>query len=306
MSTLHTKFNIKNKSTEQSFIINDYNTDPNNFIALQSFPTLNLDMRAGDIPFTGHHGAYKLPHFYGGRSIIFNGIIVGETEQSVWEMKRIIDEVLELGSGADYDELVEITYTDPTGLELTLDATLNAAVSYSRSLKEPNLLNFQILLRARSPYMMINDESFDTMIYSGLLGGVVSSFRIPFQIPFFLNNTETNVLNITVTNKVKSIITLYGSDDGDVVNPSIENLTTGKSTVFDYTIPTGSTNYIQINGITGEVVDQDGNNLAIYISNGGFIELKKGLNKIYYTCDTDDNGAYPSAIFKITGKQFII
>lgn len=306
MASIHTQYNITNKETGQSFVLNDHVTDPNNFLALQSFPTFALDMRAGDIPFTGHHGAYKLPHFYGGRSIIFSGLIVGEDEASVWTQKKLIDEVLQLGSGAEYNELLTISYTDPNGLNISMDATLNASVSYSRSLKEPNILNFQILLRSRKPYMLIDDDVFDLTIYTGSLGGVVSLFRLPFTIPFQLNNTTTNILDITADNKVKTVITLYGSADDDIVNPSIENISTGKSTVFDYTIPKGASNFIRIDGLTGDVIDQDGNNIAIYIKNGGFIELRKGLNRFSYTADENEDGSLPTALFKITGKQFII
>lgn len=306
MSTLHTKFKIENKKTGLFFVINDHDTDPNNFLALQVFPSMALDMRTGEIPFNGHHGAYKLPHFYGGRSIILNGLIVGENEESVWEQKRNIDETLELGYGAEYDELVKVTFTNPEGLEITVDATLNASIGYSRSLKEPNILNFQILLKTRTPYLFINDPVFDAIVYTGSLGGLTSTFQIPFQIPFLLQNTSTNILNLTVTNKVKAIITLHGSADVDVVNPSIKNLSTGKSTQFDYTIPKGANNFIRIDALAGTVKDQDGVDLEIFISNGGFIELRNGLNKLSYTSEPDENGVYPEAIFKITGKQFII
>lgn len=306
MSAIHTEYTITNKKSGASFKINDHVTDPDNLIALQAFPTFALDMRANDIPLTSHHGAYKLPHFYGGRSIIFNGVIFGQSEANVWNLKKQIDTTLQLGVGSEYDELVNITFTDPTGTEFTVDATLNASVSYSKNMQEPFTLNFQILLRARSPYLFINDDVFDLTIYTGNLGGEVSNFTIPFTIPFFLNSTTTGTLEITVTEKTKSIITLYGSDDEPIKNPVIKNITTGKITEFDYTIPKGSNNFIKINSLTGEIKDQDGIKLEVYVKNGGFIELQKGLNKLRYTSNKNEDGSYPTALFKVTGKQYTL
>jgi hypothetical protein len=302
-ATINTKIKITNKKTNEFFYLNDH-TNPRDVIALQEFPTFTKDVRANSIILNGRHGAYKLPHFYGGMSIIFSGLILGVDEASVWQNKKKIDRVLMLEETTDYDELIEISFIDVNGLELKIDATMNAETLYKRDLKEPFILHFQIMLRARKHYFVVNDGT--TIIFTGDMTGELSTFKIPFKVPFKLTKASGILTNVTSEGTSKTIIKMYGSDDEEIVNPFIENTTTGELTRFVYTIPKGSSNFIELDNINDTAINQDGQSVGIYIDTGAGINLIDGINKLKYSCEKNEDGLYPTASFTVEVKRILI
>ena len=303
-ASINTEYTITNKETGKSFTINDH-SDPDNVIALQSFPTFAPDVRANEIQNQGKHGVHKLPFYYGGRSIIFNGIIVGLTEAGVWDLKKSVDEVLEFPVISPFANLVTIGYTDPNGLELEVDATLNSAISYDRNMKELFKLDFQILLRADNPFINVNDTVEDAKEYDGLLGYELWGFKLKTLIPFKLDKESINELTINVTGNHNATVKLYGSDDGDVVNPTIENKTNGQKVSFNLTL-SGSAEYIELNGIDNTTTNQDGDDVSIYETGDDYIQLIDGDNIFAYTSSREENATLLAADFKVNTKRFII
>jgi hypothetical protein len=75
--------------------INDH-TDPQNVIALQDYPTFDLDIRNEEIPKDGQHGIWDFYSFYGRRLIVFSGVIVGEDEAHVVTLRDTLINVTKL------------------------------------------------------------------------------------------------------------------------------------------------------------------------------------------------------------------
>ena len=285
---------IKNHDTGNSITLNDHTTDPENVIALQSFPTFESDIRQQNIARSGDHGEFRLPYFYSGMSIVLEGVIVGETEQKVWDIKKEFDDVLKLSrkgqpkeyTGSEFPPMgnntVRLSFTTPAGDDVFIDASPIKTVSYNRPLKQNFLLNFQVILRASFPYLLIEDET--TNIETGSLGTFAKGVKLSTKLPLNLaNEYVTGGTTITVDSPGFAIITLNGSDDGVIVNPTVINTTNGSSTKIKRSLSNSSQKFT-INGVTKKMVDQDGRSVLQY-SIGDFVYLDAGDNEIVYISD---------------------
>lgn len=472
---------IKNHNTGQEITINDH-SDSDNVIALQSFPNFEKDVRNQNVPRQGSHGEFNLPHYYGGLSITFEGIITGETQEKTWEIKTLLDEILalpksgygkelggeditpafainestnptgeistlnwdsvnstleaittaikittssDLASGmeqavSDYDkdlgdvyhsacdiknneltdrsyrirleargsggtilasaeedyiigsegterayvsltlpdnildlnlvitrlqtsgattgdeyevskvmiiknppstinpetdyfdgntpdltflnydwtgnkglsatevfrqtypavkkETVRISFTNPEGDKIFLDATPIRATSYNRPIKYDSILNWQVILRASFPYLLVDEDN--PKFYEGLLGFGGYGFYLPTNLPFMIDQELINPLVINTDESSFLIIRIYGSDQKIISNPTIRNVTNNQEITILKTLD-DSSEYFIIDGVAKTVKDQDGNNLSGFIQ-GDFIELDKGQNNIIY------------------------
>ena len=299
------QFTLTNKETGSEIKINDHVTDPNNVIALQAFPTFATDIRANDINKQGRHGVHKTPYYYGGKIISFSGIIVGESEAQVWTMKKQIDNVMKLPEIVGFDELVNISFTDPNGVTLNIGATLSAPVAYTRPLQRGCQLSFQILMRSSQPYFTVGEEGSNTVTFNGELGFETTGFKVPFIFPINMALTREKVLTVVSSGNSITRITLKGSDDGTIANPSIRNLTTGEEITLLRTLD-GADDFITIDGINGTITDKSGNDIAVYAFGDDKISLLDGSNDLFYTCATSSSPETLYAEFDVEAVQFVI
>lgn len=295
-----TQITISNKRTGRSFVINDY-SDDDNIIALQSFPSDNIDIRTNDIQNSGRHGSHKLPYYYGGRSIILDGIIAATSEADVWLLKSKIDDVLQFASIPDFNETLTLTYLDPNGISRSIDCTLSSNTKYDRRMKESFKLVFQITLRSNKYYYLTNE---DNLLIDGKLGYLFGGFSLKTLVPFKLQSSYSEVKKVTVSGNYFSKLTLYGSDDGPVINPRFKNDSTGDDIIFFYTL-NGADEYIEIDGINGTIKNQDGQDLTVYLVSGDFLTLQDGENRLAYI-STLGEGTPPEAVFSIEAKRYIV
>jgi len=291
-----TPLTIKNHETGAEIVLNDHVTDPNNVIALQTFPTLAPEVRPNNLPKNGAHGEFRLPHYYSGMSVVLQGVIVGESEANVWQIKQQFDNILKLSrtgfpepyTGSDTpkpmrDTLVRISYLDPLGNQIFVDGTPLNSVSYDRKLQEQCVLNFQVIVRVNFPYLLIKDAV--PTIETGLLGSIKSGFQLGnSKVDRLGTEYATNELTITVPTPAFGVIKVFGSDDGVIVNPRVTNKTNGTSVRIRRPL-SGSVNFFEINGLEQKIENQSGVNLTAY-SEGGFIYLDAGENVLLYTAET--------------------
>ena len=302
MAYISTQFKITNRETEEFIVINDHDTDPKNLIALQAYPRFEADVRANNLINDSGHGTYKRPYYYGARTISFAGVIVGETEADVWQIKNKLEAVLEFSQQPDFDEMLKISFTDPLDRELTILATLSTSITFNRNLQDTTRLDFQFILRAGRPYLFIGDiDAPPTQVEDGIMGTISEGILLPLMLPFVTSQQATNIMTLTAEAKGVACVTLRGSALGKITFPTITNLTTGER-IRVFTTIKNENEFVRINCATGQIFNQDGKNLNSMVVEGDVINLVVGDNELVYTAEQLREGAE----FSVGIRSFII
>jgi len=290
------KVTIKNHRSGEEIVINDH-TDPENVIALQSFPEFNNDIVNNNVPRSGAHGEFNQSKYYGGMNITFEGVIVGENENNVWDIKEKLDRVLQLpredrtdristNQDADYPPLfnnaVRVSFQAPDGANKWIDATVIRDASYDRNLKETFRLDFQIVLRTNVSFLVVEPDPADQLTLD--CGVIDEGFQLATKVPIdsesdFIKNAQTVTVNENSFVRCK----LYGADNAILVNPRLVNLTNGTETKIRQPLH-GSSNYFEIDGLYQTIEDKSGRDLVPF-SNGAYVKLDKGDNELLYTAE---------------------
>lgn len=291
-----TLFTLTKKSDQTKTItINDRSTNPTKFLALQQYPSFELDVRNDEINREGQHGIWDFFSFYGKRVITFEGVIVGEDEEDVTEVKDQLQQVLELPAQptTDDDGTIIITWTDPEGRELQTEAKIAAYPRFVRNMQQVFRLDFFLTLKSANPSI----ESQEVFEENGIRGYPTAGFTIPFSLPVMLASTNVNVFEVeNVGNTVADItVRLYGSMHMTINSPTITNLTTGVTMKINVALA-DETEYVEINTRTGAIVDQDGADLSGSLeAGGGYPRLNTGVNELFYTSDESVGASSPPA-----------
>ena len=282
-----TQYKIAKKSDPTVFFtFNDHTTD--NVIALQKYPSMNVDVRNDEINREGQHGVWDFYSFYGKRNIIFEGVIVGDTEVEVDTMKELMKTVtqLPLQPTTEDDGTLIVSWTDLQGRDLQLEAKIDTSIRFDRGLKLTYRLDFLLVLKSADPRI----ESQELFECDGIRGYGIGGFKLTdtsLKLPFSLVNYNQNIVeceNIGSIN-ANTIIKIYGSSAFGNENPRITNLTIGSYFEIMTTL-TDETKWIEIDSLEGTVLDQDGVDQSGLISAGSeFITLAPGVNEILYTSD---------------------
>lgn len=274
-----TQFVLTNQAGD-SVTINDHTTDPNNVIALQEYPTFEVDIKNQEIQKEGQNGIWDFYSFYGKRLIVFSGVIVGEDEAHVVELQDKLKTVLTLPAEPDDNDsgIITITYTDPRGRALQTTGKLYSPIRYSRRLQEAFKLTFQITLKSSDPDI-VNQIETDSLGTRGFLSG---SLQLPATFPAKIAFKKEGTLEINHLGNTYAhvIITINGA----LTNPRIENLETGRYMSFTTVLNAGQK--IVINSSLGTIVDENGVDVSSTLDAGSsFIKLKAGVNNLYLTSD---------------------
>jgi len=269
--------------------LNDH-SDPLNLIALQDYPTFELDIKNQEIQKEGQHGIWDFYSFYGKRLITFSGVIVGETEADVMEIQDQLKLVLGLPlEPTDTNNgIITIKYTDPRGRALQTTGKVFSYPRFSRVMREGFKLAFQVVLKSADPVI----ESQSATESDGVRGYLAGSLKLPTKLSAKVDIVKRQTLVITnLGNTYASpIITIHGA----LTNPRIENLTTGKFMLFSHTLALGE--YIKIDSKLGTIVDETGADISGDLQAGSeFIKLKSGDNELYLTSDENDGATNPIA-----------
>ena len=255
---------------------------------MQAYPNFDLEIRNEEIVKEGQHGVWDFYSFYGKRLIIFEGIIIGRTEAECHEQKELMSLVTQLPSQPDSsdDGTVVIQWTDPLGRDVEIEAKLSSSINFTRPLGYKTQLNFILQLKSPNPII----EGQELLSEAGFLSWEMGSIHLPMLMPSLIDIVRENIVTVdnggnVVTN---STIRLYGSSYFPITNPRVTNLTTGKFMQVNVTLA-DETEFVSMNSKTGEVLDQDSNDLSGSLETGSeFITLNVGNNEIYYTSDESD------------------
>lgn len=293
-------YTITNRAGD-SFKINDFVTDPDNFIALQQYPDMDIDVKNDEVALDGQHGIWDFFSFFGKRMITFNGVVIGEDEEEVELLRTQIVKVLSLPMQPteEDDGYVTISWTDATGAEWSFDAKMASSPRFSRSMKQNYRLDFLISLKTDNPFIL----SSESITGEGTRGYFVYGVLFPIELPALMGYVGVGGLEVENegTMSAHTVIRLYGEAGGVITNPTITNTTTGKSFTVETTLA-DDTEYIEIDSAEGSVVDQDGADLSADIDEDSeFILLKSGTNELIYSAD--DEVRTPAGDFSVVFRS---
>jgi hypothetical protein len=292
--------------------LNDFSTDPLNFVALQEYPVFDVDVKNSEINKDGQHGIWDFNSFYGKRVLQFAGIIIGTNEAQVETLKTLMLQVVSLPSrpNATQDGLVKVEWTDAGGNSWYTWAKLDRAIRFDRQMKHIFRLDFVMTLKAPDPTIRSQTEQNANGTRSWLQGQLAVPFLTPFTIGYSYQQ------QVTVTNggsfEADTIVRLYG-ETGGITNPYIYNLTTGAIFQVNTTLA-DATKWVEIDSEKGTVVDQDGNDLSGLVdSSSNYVKLQVGANQLIYWSDESENvndplntDTTPTAVFTIKFRNTTI
>lgn len=303
-----TQFTITNTDGD-SIVLNDHTTDPLRFIALQSYPEMDVDVKNNEISLQGQHGVWDFYSYYGSRIATFSGVIIGTSEADVDAIKTNLTKVLRLPaqpSSTAYGQ-VTVAFTDPSGDDWQFEAKLARPIRFSRNLKVKYRLDFAFSVKSSNPYLFgqtLNTSNGTKGYYTG--GGLYAPLSLPFQW------SQTAQNKLTIVNDgiaaAQTIIQLNGHSLGAINNPTILNLTTGKSFQVNVTLA-DENDYIIIDSNAGTVVDQDGLDLTGLVTAASeFILLQPSTNELLYLSDEVPEVVlyYPTATYSVKYRNTTI
>lgn len=294
-----TLFTIKSKVDPTKFVIINDHTDPENLIALQKYPSMEVDIRNDEINREGQHGVWDFFSFYGKRVFVFEGVIIGEDEDSVTTLKKSLDFICQLPAQplSGDDGTVLIQWTDPNGKAWESEAKISSAINYGRDMHQKFRLNFMLVLKAPDP-LILSQSTIET---DGVRGYPMGGFMLPFNVPFIIGVSYINKFDVENNGTIPADITfrMFGGTHFAITNPRMTNLTTGEFMQIDISLA-DETEFIEVNTKTGAVVDQDGVDRSGNIHSGStFPRLAIGTNEMFYTStESTDLNAPP-----ITGLE---
>lgn len=294
-------YTITNKAG-QSFKLNDFTTNPAKFFALQQYPDMEVDVKNSETDLQGQHGIWDFFSYFGKRNISFNGVIVGDNESDVEELRAEMLKVLQLPiqPTESNDGYVTISWVDARGDAWAFDAKISRSPKFSRNLRQQYKLDFLISFKTETPFILSADATTST----GMRGYFAYGFLLPVTLPATMGDVAYDPITILNDGTISAhtVVRLYGEDTAGVVNPTIKNITTGKLFKLNLTLA-DATKWVEIDSANGTVVDQDGVDRSSSIDPASeFILIAVGSNSVIYTGDNSVGtpaGDY-SVIFKNT------
>lgn len=277
-----TKFTLEN-ADGHSIVINDHETDPQNLIALQEYPTFEMEIKNQEISKEGQHGIWDFHSFYGKRLIVFSGVIIGENEEKVVELQDQLKLVvgLPLEPTDTNNGIITVKYTDPRGRALQTTGKISSPMRFSRTMKQPFRLNFQLILKSANPDIESQIETEDI----GKRAYLIGSLQLPTKLSAKIDIVDRQLL--TVTNIGNTYAKPRIVINGKLTNPIIRNLSTGKYMSFTRVVSLGD--QIKIDVAAGTITDKDDVDISGDLDEGSeFIQLKTGDNIFQLLSDENE------------------
>ena len=301
------KFTVTNIASGQSFKINDFVTDPNNFIALQDYPGMDVDIKNAEIQKEGQHGIWDFFSFYGKRLMSFSGVIIGEDTDKVEILKTQMLRILSLPPAPSLtdDGSVLVSWTDTSNNNWQIQGKLYSQPRFDRNMRQNYKLDFTFSIKCKNPEI----ESQEISLHSSVRGWKQGTLMLPTLVPAMFDIAYDKSFIVDNLGAIVShtIIKLYGETDG-VTNPTVRNITTGKFFTVNMTL-TNATKYLIIDSKLGTVKDQDGVDKSGLVSlQSEYIKLLPGDNSIVYTSDETPLSSLiePTAVIETQHRSTII
>ena len=188
-----TQYTLTNKAGD-TFTINDH-SDPNRVFALQEYPINDVSIKNNEINLQGQHGVWDFYAYYGSRITTFSGVIIGNNEAEVTEIKNQIDKILRLpiAPSDSNDGSITIAYTDPLGASWSYQGRLFRSQIVSRPLGEQYRLNYSFSVKSQDPFIVGRQHDVTTT-YGYFIKGV----SLPTPIPLAFVNEWQPKYDLTI------------------------------------------------------------------------------------------------------------
>lgn len=183
-------FKVKNLWNGAEVVLNDTQTDPDNYFAIDTSPTSALDIRTSERNLAGRHGQKSYFSFYGGRALSFQGKIVAQSNREMDRMEQLLKKVFSLPSFPDpvNDGFVLIQWEDQAQDGWQLKAKVTADIAMREYLSLGRVRDFLIQLRAENPLIYSQNIITDDVQRYYQRGG----FILPTILPAILDIEEVN------------------------------------------------------------------------------------------------------------------
>lgn len=279
---LNAQFQLYNPVTGDTFTLNSFTNYEG--IGLKQYPEFVNTFRNKTRDKDGQHGVHDFKSYYGAKAITFNCRLVANTASQAETLLVNLRKTLALPSQPTSTNKgnIRIRWDDVNGVGWEIYARVQTDQVDIRPLDMPLIADFQIQFKAFDPTIYSQTEYSDNGHQGWIQGAFIldttDSISVPLGIPIQYNYSET--VNNSGNFQTPARFRLYGY----AKYPTIYNATTGvKFALENYSYELADGDYIDIDAKEGTVVDRDGNDLSMYISDdSSFIYLDRGNNEIIY------------------------
>lgn len=224
------------------------------------------------------HGTISNPTFADGKLIDVSGEIFSTAKSERGSSKNIVANLFKIEDfPAEDNELKRLEFTDDDDTDWFIMAKVYTMPAYDHERGDP-IINFSCQLYAPDPLILSADLQTQSGIY-GLWGGI----SLPVELPTDLAGTVNQITCINSGNfAAKATITITG----EIVNPKIYNLTSGRFFKINTTMIAGDILIIDTEAATVEL--NGVNALADRADGSNWLFVNSGTNYFLLTGDDFD------------------
>lgn len=247
---------------------NDSNTTINKLEGISRVP-----MRISEDPLTGGDGGNIWERRYDMRPITIGGYIYAEDFTTYYAKRNLMLQAFKIATTTN-----TLIITRPDGVQKALTAKVIDLPIYNETEGEFCSCQFEIVLKAEDPYYI---SPSTIAYYCGLTQ--TGGFPIPMTIAAPLSSLTGNTIQIINGGDVPGKVVFKIANA--VVNPTVTNITTGKSFTIAQTLIDGETITVY-KDTTGQYVTKNtGASLYSYFT-GTIFDIVPGTNIIVFSATT--------------------
>lgn len=242
------------------------------------------------------HGSISRPTFADGKVISITGQIFSTVKVNRGTAKNIVANLFKVADFPDEtNELKKLEFTDDDNTDWYIMAKPYTMPEYTHERANP-IISFSTQLFAPDPVLLSQVLKTANGIY-GLWGGVT----LPTELPVAFMSFDSTINSFTCTNdgnfaaKTKIIIT------GDIKNPRIYNLTTGR--FFQVLVDMTGTDELIIDS-ENNTIELNGTNVSAYRGDGSnWLFVASGINYFLLTGEDFDYDDYNKAEVEVQWRD---
>jgi len=227
-----------------------------------------------------YHGSVSNPTFARERLIQITGEIYSTAKTSRGTIRNILDDLFALeGFPSQGEGFYPLTFTDDDGTLWTIQAKVYNKIEYRQD-RGSKIINFAVNLLAEDPVILGASIKTATSTY-----GTQSGLSLPTTLPVSMDSYEGEFQVINSGNFISSpVITITG----DITNPKIFNITTGR--FWKMTIDMNPADVLIINTKTATALLNGINALANRATGSQWIFINPGINMLVLLGDDYNPG----------------
>ena len=257
----------------------EFPIEPPNYLLLgfEGFEQPSTDIQMSKAPY--QDGKTLIDDIFDERVITLTFAIFGDTQQEIFDRRALVNQKFNSRLG-----LGTLRFDQVDGNTYCLDV-ITKSINFTKSIESSYTIAV-IQLIAPNPFW------YDPTQIERIMVGFSEGFSFPFSFPISFGTVGTQI-TISNSGNVETPILIYFY--GEVVNPTVQNLTTDEEISIIQTIPDGD--ILIINTAFGEksVLILSGgeyNNAFEYVDpDSVFWKLKPGDNVVRYTVSSEGENA---------------